>query len=97
MDADSVEFCEFVKRDIIMKEFAFIHQNTPKGQILIQNNYEPEKDAYRIEIKFKSKKIGATLDMGMDIQDENQANEMFENLKDLKTVMGFIDLVIPNH
>lgn len=78
-----------------MTEFAFIHQNTSRGQILIVMDYDPLKLEYRVEIKFHSEKLGATLDMSMPTKEEGVAREIFNELKNLDTVQKFISETIP--
>ena len=75
------------------KEFAFIHE-TAKGQILITKEFEPETEDFNVSIWFPLK--GASGKAQVRIEDEEQAEEIFQNLKNFEAMRENLNLIL-NH
>lgn len=73
------------------KEYAFIHE-TEKGQILITKEFEPQTEEFNISIWFPLK--GASGKAEVRIEDEEQAEEIFQNLKKFEAMRENLNLIL---
>lgn len=78
-----------------MSDFAFIHQETKLGQILVLKDYDSITDEFKISTKFQADNEGILVEATLRIKNEETAETIFNGLKDLDNVYSFIKEVTP--
>jgi hypothetical protein len=73
------------------KDYAILHPSE-KGQILITKEFDTEKELFEITLWFPLK--GASGKASFKIEDENEADAVFEKLRDFETVKENLNLIL---